>query len=51
MEFCWLSTDKDGAQAVEDGYAALQQRRKELYEWVRDNTPLPDPLYTIHKKF
>jgi hypothetical protein len=51
IEYCWLSTDKDGAKAVEDGYVALQQRKKELYEWVRDNTAIPSPLYTIHTKF
>lgn len=51
MNFCWLSTDKDGALAVEDGYVALQQRRKELYEWVRDNTAIPEPLYANHIKF
>lgn len=51
MEFCWLSTEKGGAEAVEDAYTALQQRKKELYEWVRDNTAIPSPLYTIHIKF
>lgn len=51
LHFAWLSTEKDGAAAVEDGYAALQQRKKELYEWVRDNTAIPAPLYAIHIKF
>lgn len=51
IEFMGMSEAHDGARRVEDGYTALQQRKKELYEWTRDNTPIPTPLYTIHMKF
>lgn len=34
-----------------DAYAELSQRRKELYEWVAEQTPRPSPLYTIQLKF
>lgn len=51
LAFAWLSTERDGKEAVEDGYATLQQRKKELYEWIAANAPRPEELYTIHIRF
>lgn len=34
-----------------DAYAALSERRRELYEWVRDNTPIPQAAYAVYLKF
>jgi hypothetical protein len=34
-----------------DAYAALSERRRELYEWVRDHTPIPQATYAVYLKF
>jgi hypothetical protein len=40
-----------GCPEFGDAYAALNQRRKELYEWVAQQTERPSLLYAVFLKF
>lgn len=46
-----ISTTDAGCASYSDAYAALSQRRKELYEWVGERTPRPAPGFTISLRF
>lgn len=38
-------------EEVENGYATLAQRKKELFEWVVKNTPKPRKAYAMVHRF
>lgn len=38
-------------EEVENGYAVLAQRKKELFEWVIKNTPKPRKAFAIVHRF